>query len=927
MKRLKRVFILSHEWNVFVVLIIIITISLLSWWVVKIHLEKEWNARLSYEVEKVTSSINRELYGYGDALLDTRAYFKQSGVPSPRDFQDYMESAQVFRRFPGLQGIGFAQAASKEELPALENKMRSYGYDDFKHWPDGERSHYTAITMIQPEDWRNKKALGYDMMSDLIRKEAMTKAADQNIVTITEPVVLVQDDNEKDQKGFLIYAPLYKTSDSSTQKELRGPLVGFMHTVVRIYRFFNGGLGVPQFYNEKVNYKIEAFDQKTNRSIPIYERFPAKEGERPSTDIFVEKELKVFDKVWKFRFEPLPHFFNWYERYVPIIFAFVTLVMLSVIFLALWSTQQFLRFSERHKESLAQISKNKSTEILLFRKLNSMLADISSAIESNTLFEKLCQHLNENFNVDDVVVYVQEQNGEFERRFQKELESFPQVLNLPPEFHELQMEGLLPLASDLEVAQKFKAMVPTEFFKVASEHNLYVTETVLHESGKRTSVLVVLQAPQSLLDTNIKEYALLSIIKQFAMSYDKAILLRKAEDANLMKSSFLANMSHEIRTPLGVIVGFSEILAQDDLEPDDKQNIVASVKRNGKELARLIDDILDISKVEAGMLHFEMSQVNLEGLVSEIKSVMDVRAKEKRIQFNIARLSNIPNYVVTDDIRLKQILVNIVGNAIKFTDKGSVKLLYRTVANDQGAEFLEFQVQDTGTGISEKNRDNLFKPFSQGDVTTTRKYGGTGLGLALSKRLAELLGGELFLQETSLGKGSTFCLRIPLKGVAGQQTLSIKDISPVSSVESSLEEAAKADIDWSSMDLRNILRGVRVLLVEDSVDNQEIYEHFLISAGADVKIAEDGEQAIESAFKYSPDIVLMDIQIPKLDGKEATKKLRQRGFTQPIVALTAHALNEEVRSCLAAGCNGQITKPVSGELLVQEVYFYLNHRG
>lgn len=929
MKRLKRVFVLSHEWNVFLVLLIIISISVFSWWTVKVHLEKEWHARLESEIQKVTSMINREFFGYGQALTDTRAHFQLSGVPSPKQFQSYIESSELLRRFPGLQGLAFAQKIEKDGVPSLERKMREYGYTDFKFWPEGERALYTSIVLIQPEDWRNKKALGYDMYSDLTRQSAMDKAALTNALAMTDPVVLVQDDSEANQQGILIYLPVTSAMDVTGQVEPKSSLSGFVYSIVRINRFFNGALGIPQFYDEKVNYKIYIYEKKLGRTIPIYERFSSKNLEEDvSSDISVDREIQVFDKTWTLHFEPLPHFFNWYERYVPILFAFVTLVMLSVIFLALWSTQQFLKFSERHKDSLAQISKNKSTEIALFRRLNTVIADLSSAIEGSNLFEKFCSHLENVFQIEDCAVFVREHKGPYEKRFQKVLKSFPDVLDVPLDFDDLLVDGVLSTKIPSPELDRLLQLCSPEVRETFQNGSYYLMRSVLHESGKSTSILVIMKGPEGLADSKVMEYALVGVFGQFAMSYDKAILLRRAEDANFMKSSFLANMSHEIRTPLGVIVGYSEILADDELEGDEKTQIVKSIKRNGKELARLIDDILDISKVEAGKLHFEMAQVSLENLIHEIKSIMEVRATDKKIQFNVAKLSNVPSYVITDDVRLKQILVNIVGNAIKFTEKGAVKLLYKTYVNDEKEEFLEFQVQDSGIGISEKHRQGLFMPFSQGDVSTTRKYGGTGLGLALSRRLAELLGGDLFLLESSVGKGSTFCLRIPLRGL-GKEYLNLKsEAQPtIAKVGGAFEEMPKRPIDWASLDLKNLLQGVRILLVEDSEDNQEIFQHFLAAAGAEVMIADDGEMAVDSAFKGDPDIILMDIQIPKMDGKEATKRIRQKGFTKPVVALTAHALNEEVGSCLAAGCNGQITKPVSGELLVQEVYFYLNHRG
>ncbi|WP_291516648.1 CHASE domain-containing protein [Bdellovibrio sp. ArHS] len=926
MKRLKRVFVLSHEWNVFLVLLIIISVSVLSWWTVKVHLEKEWNARLESEIGKVSSIIHREFSAYSQALFDTRAFVQLHGIPTARQFQEYIESTEILKRSPGLQGIGFAQKLERSEIPDLERKMREQGIADFKFWPNSERSLYTSVVMVEPHDWRNKRALGFDAYSDLTRRSAMDKALLSNGLALSDPVIFVSDESEgeKSQQGVLMYLPVTKVISVTGELEPKKDLLGFAYSVIRIGRFFNGAFGVPQFYAEKVNYKIAVFDRKLGRSLPLYERFPAKDEELlPAVGMTTEREIQVLDKTWTLSFAPLPHFFNWYERYVPILFAFVTLIMLSVIFLALWSTQQFLKFSEKHQDSLALLSKSKSEELALFRRLNSTIADLSSSIEGSDLFEKFCHHLEDVFKIEDCVVFVRESRGPYEKRFQKVIDSFPEFLDLSGEFDNHLKDGVFALTSTSEFSRKVVSFFSSEMQDRLTQDSYFLMRSVLHESGKSNSILIIVKGPQALVDSKVMEYALASIVGQFAMSYDKAILLRRAEDANFMKSSFLANMSHEIRTPLGVIVGYSEILADDELDGEEKKQIVKSVKRNGKELARLIDDILDISKVEAGKLQFEMAQVNLENLIHEVKSIMEVRASDKKIQFNVAKLSNVPAYLFTDDIRLKQILVNVVGNAIKFTENGSVKLLYKTYVNDLQEEFLEFQIQDSGIGISEKNRENLFKPFSQGDVSTTRKYGGTGLGLALSRRLAELLGGELFLLASSVGKGSTFCLRIPLRGVP-KEFLNIHS-APVKAVSAGVEMGPVRPIDWTGLDLRNLLKDVRILLVEDSEDNQEIFQHFLKAAGADVVVADDGEKAVESAFKIEPDIVLMDIQIPKMDGKEATKRIRQRGFTKPVIALTAHALNEEVQSCLAAGCNGQITKPVSGELLVQEVYFYLNH--
>jgi len=259
---------------------------------------------------------------------------------------------------------------------------------------------------------------------------------------------------------------------------------------------------------------------------------------------------------------------------------------------------------------------------------------------------------------------------------------------------------------------------------------------------------------------------------------------------------------------------------------------------------------------------------------------------------------------------LKQILMNLIGNAIKFTEHGEVRLLIAAGKSPENDIILRFLVEDTGIGIAEDDQRNLFRPFSQGDSSKTRKFGGSGLGLALSRRLARELGGDIVLLKSAKGAGSLF-----------EVTVNCGDLIDVKWSDS-LIKAVSMDPIERKKDIPR-LDGVSLLLVEDSEDNQDIFKHFLGNYGATVDIVEDGLQAVDQALLKDYDAILMDIQIPKIDGKEATRRIRRKGYHNPIIALTAHAMVEERESCLQAGCNGQITKPISCEELIVQVGEYL----
>ncbi|MGE3975455.1 MAG: response regulator [Bdellovibrionales bacterium] len=364
----------------------------------------------------------------------------------------------------------------------------------------------------------------------------------------------------------------------------------------------------------------------------------------------------------------------------------------------------------------------------------------------------------------------------------------------------------------------------------------------------------------------------------------------KAESASKIKSLFLANMSHEIRTPLGVILGIAEILKDKNISVDDHDQYVQMIERTGNNLKRIINDILDISKVEAGHLEIEKTTFQLSDFMKETQEALNVRAEEGGNKLKFVDKGEYPSAIHTDRIRLRQILLNLVGNALKFTKEGLVVVEYGTHQVPlTNALQLYFRVSDTGIGISPDNIKQLFLPFSQADNSITRQYEGTGLGLILSKRLAQSLGGDVILEKSDLGLGSTFLITVGLDQV-------LKNQFAKPSVSEDLKEVA--------------LQNKSILVVEDSPDNQLLLRVFLTRHNVRVDCANNGKEGLEKALKGQYDLVLMDVQMPIMDGHTSTAELRRQGYQKPIIALTAHAMKEDRERCLNAGCNDYLTKPI-----------------
>jgi len=381
-----------------------------------------------------------------------------------------------------------------------------------------------------------------------------------------------------------------------------------------------------------------------------------------------------------------------------------------------------------------------------------------------------------------------------------------------------------------------------------------------------------------------------------------------ADAANRAKSDFLANMSHEIRTPLTAILGFSEMLLLPENKSVGRAECVQTIRRNANHLLELINEILDLSKIESGKLTIETIRADLLELMTHVVSIVQRMIAEKSISFDITFAGAIPRYFRTDPTKLRQIMLNLLGNAVKFTQSGRIGMRVGSeTAGDRTK--LSIEVTDSGIGMTEQQLGRLFQPFTQADESTTRQFGGTGLGLLISRRLARLLGGDVDVVSRP-GVGSTFTAWIETEAIADVELLD----APMESQLPAVEVPALPD---------DVALTGRVLLVEDGLDNRRLLSAHLTSAGCEVVHAEDGQVAVRLAQAEPFDLILMDMQMPVMDGYTATATLRRHGMNVPIVALTANAMTEDRSRCMASGCTDYLSKPISREILLRTVGQYL----
>ncbi|TLM67331.1 MAG: response regulator [Deltaproteobacteria bacterium] len=714
---------LPQLWFPFLVLVVSLVSTFVLWRIIDRGIVDRAESLFQTRAEEITNSIVKRLHDQEQVLLGANALFHVKGdAVSRHDWRRYVAALKLSENHPGILGVGYSAWLSPAQKEAHVRATRAEGFPTYRIHPEGHRPAYTSIVWLEPFDWRNQRAFGYDMYAEPVRRKAMDRACDTGLTSIAARIVLVQETDEDQQSGMLMYLPSYRrglATDSPAGR--RAALRGFVYSPIRMNDFVASTLSrMPADLDFEIHAGTPLSADNLMFSSQRVENRALPAGYRPKFSTV--RQVEAFGVSWQFTFSSLPAFDK-------------------------------------------ALDQGKSLATLLTGILSSILLSALAALQAHS------------------------------RR---------QALTIAEQMHAAK-----------QAAEEARAA---------------------------------------------------------------------AEQASLAKSEFLANMSHEIRTPMTVFMSAVEQLQFIDKDPEH-QPLLDLADQASRRLYTLVSEILDFSKIEARRVEIEETWFNLRDCLQESMAMMAARAGEKGLCLELQIGPGIPEDIVGDQYRLGQVLLNLIGNAVKFTETGGVG-----IAVERHGALLEFSVSDTGIGIPEDKLQTVFETFSQVDSSSTRRYGGTGLGLAISKGLVELMGGEIRVR-SQLAQGSVFSFTLPLK------TLPQPEGAPAG------EEAGASQT----------VPEAHILLAED---NPMVREVLLVTLGHrpwQTTTAQTGREAVHKWQSGRFDLVLMDLQMPEMDGLEAAREIRRQEAGQErktaIIGLTAHADLAIQQECLAVGMDEVLVKP------------------
>lgn len=847
-----------RKWLAFAVLAMGIILTLALWLYVRNTRIAADQARYEAASRMLAQSISTQLDRYIDTLRATRGFYAASESISRQEWQTFTSSINLEKNYPGIQGIGFARRVNPENVPHHEATIRAEGFPDYQLHPKGPRDIYFPIVYIEPFDERNRRAFGYDMFSEPARRAAMQRAALTGMPAATGKLQLVQETTVDVQPGMLIYLPVYcDNMPLDTPQQRWTALTGFVYSPYRIHNLIRGILG-ESAHNTNVEFRI--YDGTT--TTPENLLFDSQPGQPTPSEALLAStaQIEIAGQPWTLRFYTGPDFHSAFERYTPTLVLLGGLLVSFLLFGTVWLQIRGRDISESSAIELARSERAVRASELRYRL---MIEQSPVAIEIvaadgrityvNPAYEALWQipgNAALGFNLlDDPELARKGARDDILRAFAGETVVVGPLLYEPP---------TLPDGTQARTRWVRAVIYP-----------------IKPDGGTVTELVILLEDFTQRIETDAELHR----------------AKEAAEAANAAKDQFLAVLSHELRNPLAPVLTTVNTMQSGPMTPDEFANALDVIQRNVELEARLIDDLLDITRVSRGKLHLDRHPIDAHLVLKHAVEICQPDARAKRLLLTTS-IHAPQHHVNADPARLQQVFWNILKNAVKFTPTGgSITVATR---NDEHNRLL-VEITDNGIGIEPHLIPRIFDAFEQANPAITRRFGGLGLGLAISKTLVEAHGGTLTAHSDGPDRGTTF-------------TLTLHTV-PAPAPAAKPRDAAPSANGW----------GKRILLVEDQPDARRGLQKLLEKTGFHVLAAETVNEALKLAQNHPFDILLSDVGLPDGTGYDLMDRLREADIALPAIALTGLGMEDDIARAHAAGFQIHLTKPVQFNRLIESI--------
>lgn len=828
--------------------------------------EQEFNNQFNF----IKNQISERMENHARILQSGAALFNASDKLTREEWYTFVHHQNISKLLPGIIGFGFSVAIPRNDLSSHIRNVKLEGFPHYKVIPEGERSFYSSILFLEPFLGRNKEELGYDMFSDPIRRTAMEKSRDLNAPVLSGRVKPRQRTSENVENfEAVMYVPVYRKGyPINSLEERRKAIYGWVYSPYKLKDLFLGIETDPSSTSKSYRH-FQVFDsEKISMETLLYEDlFRGDSQKLLSAKNFTRKiTMNFYGQKWTLYFTQIYEEFFSIENKSTWIFLSIGILISFLLFKLVSSLQEArtkaLRLAESLKESEDRLIFATEASGIGVWDLDLLDLSIVRSLEHDKIFGY--SELQTSWNYDLFLEHVIEEDRSMVNE---------KFLNAIETEGESSFECRI-MRIDKEI----------RWIWVTGRHSFEL-------NGKKKRIAGIVQDITERKKTDLE----LSVANSELLKAKAA-----AELANAAKSNFLSNMSHEIRTPMNAIIGMANLLSETKLDTQ-QMRYVEIFKKSGFNLLHIINDVLDMSKIESGKIAIETAEFQPREIVQDIMEILKVKAEEKNLLLTYEISFNTPETLFGDAFKIKQVLTNLIGNSIKFTNSGSIHVEVCKNLNKTKKGNIFFSVVDTGIGINEEVQEKLFHSYTQANSSTTKLYGGTGLGLAISKKLVESMGGEIWL-DSQEGVGTKISF-----------TLSCKEASINDLVE---------DFSKSSETHNANSHSLKILLADDSDFNRFLIKEYLKEGNHKIIEAENGEIAVDKVKHEEFDIILMDIQMPVMDGYTATKEIRDwekkaNHRHTPIVAITAYALKDEEDKSLAVGCDQHLSKPIMKDSLLE----------